>query len=123
MFADLVIEQREVSVLTTYTRTLKKRDDAIPRMMAAIREFGFRVPLLITGDNLVIDGEVRLEAARALGMTTVPVIVADDLTPTQVRTFRLSVNRSATWAEWDQEELKLEFSPPLTALPSLNSTG
>lgn len=110
MFADLVIEQREVSVLTTYTRTLKKRDDAIPRMMAAIREFGFRVPLLITGDNLVIDGEVRLEAARALGMTTVPVIVADDLTPTQVRTFRLSVNRSATWAEWDQEELKLEFA-------------
>src|SRR5262245_64344959 len=78
-------------------------------MCASIREFGFKIPILAKSDGLVVDGHLRLKAAEKLGITEVPVILCDDWTDAQVKAFRLLVNRSVTWADWDTELLSLEM--------------
>ena len=92
-----------------YARNPRRNDHAVPAIAAAIREFGFRVPILAKSDGLVVDGHLRLKAARQLGLETVPVALADDLTDTQVKAFRLSVNRMAELADWDEDLLRLEL--------------
>jgi DNA modification methylase len=78
-------------------------------MAASIREFGFKIPVLARSDGEVVDGHLRLKAAKKLGLTQVPVILCDEWTPAQVKAFRLMVNRSVTWAEWDEDLLSLEL--------------
>jgi len=109
-----VIEHQELEYwpldrFVEYARNPRKNDHAVPRVAAAIREFGFKVPILARSDGLVVDGHLRLKAARSLGLETVPVLLADDLTDTQIKAFRISVNRMADLAEWDQELLALEL--------------
>jgi hypothetical protein len=96
--------------LVDYERNPRKNDAQVSKMVAAINEFGFRIPIVARStDGLVIDGHLRLKAARKLKMTEVPVAIADDLSEQQIRAFRLLANRSATWAKWDDELLRLEF--------------
>jgi DNA modification methylase len=78
-------------------------------MVQALKEFGFRIPILARGDGEVIDGHLRLKAALEMGLETVPVITADDMTPEQIRAFRILVNKSASWAEWDEALLVEEI--------------
>lgn len=106
---DLQIEQWPIERLVPYCRNPRKNDDAVPRMAGLIKEFGFKVPIVARSDGEVIDGHLRLKAARHLGLETVPVVLADDWTPAQVKAFRLAVNKSAEWAEWDEDLLKLEI--------------
>lgn len=120
---NLKIEEWPVERLTPSTTPLRQNDAVVPRMVEALRAFGFRVPLLAKSDGEVIDGHLRLKAALALGMTTVPVILADDLTPTQVRTFRLLVNRSATWADWAEDALRVELASLQQLEVDLTLTG
>ena len=117
------IELWPVEKLEAYQRDLKDREKALPKMVDALREWGFRIPLLVSGDGEIIDGKMRYLAAVQLGMTEVPVVVASDLTPTQIRTFRLLVNRSATWAEWDAEALGEELAELRLDLSDLSLTG
>jgi ParB-like chromosome segregation protein Spo0J len=65
--------------------------------------------MLVRSDGEIVDGHLRLKAARKLGMTEVPIIRCDEWSAAQVKAFRLMVNRSATWAEWDEELLAIEF--------------
>src|SRR5215472_15664340 len=95
--------------LIFYARNPRKNDDAVDRMCSSIREFGFKIPVLARSDGEVVDGHLRLKAARKLGMSEVPVILCDEWTPAQVKAFRLMVNRSVTWADWDEELLSLEL--------------
>ena len=95
--------------LIDYARNPRKNDHAVDKVAAAIREFGFRVPIVAKSDGLVVDGHLRLKAARKLGLAEVPVVLADDLTDAQVKAFRISVNRMAELAEWDSELLALEL--------------
>ena len=95
--------------LIDYARNPRKNDHAVDRVAAAIREFGFRVPIIAKSDGLVVDGHLRLKAAKKLGLETVPVMLADDLTDAQIKAFRISVNRMADLAEWDNELLALEL--------------
>ena len=95
--------------LIDYARNPRKNDHAVDRVAAAIKEFGFRVPIIAKSDGLVVDGHLRLKAARKLGLAEVPVVLADDLTDAQVKAFRISVNRMAELAEWDNELLALEL--------------
>ena len=120
---ELKIEQWPVERLRPYGRELKVTDKALPQMVDALRQWGFRIPLLVTGDGEIVDGKTRYRAALELRMETVPVIVADDLTPTQVRTFRLLVNRSATWADWNDEALRAEMAELRLELDDLRLTG
>ena len=103
------IEIRRIDRLIPYARNPRKNDQALERMCASIREFGFKVPCLARSDGEVVDGHLRLKAARRLGITEVPVILCDEWTPAQVKAFRLLVNRSVTWADWDEELLALEL--------------
>jgi hypothetical protein len=92
-----------------YCGNPRKNDQAVDRMAASIREFGFKIPVLARSDGEVVDGHLRLKAAQKLGLDEIPVIICDEWTPAQVKAFRLMVNRSATWADWDFELLELEM--------------
>ena len=101
--------------LVFYARNPRKNDAAVDRMCASIREFGFKIPVLARSDGEVVDGHLRLKAARKLGSwpggdtSQIPVILCDEWTPQQVKAFRLMVNRSVAWADWDEELLALEL--------------
>src|SRR5882672_5458699 len=103
------IEIWHIDRLVLYARNPRKNDAAVDRMCSSIREFGFKVPVLARSDGEVVDGHLRLKAARKLRITEVPVILCDGWTPAQVKAFRLMVNRSVAWADWDEELLALEL--------------
>src|SRR5258705_10928588 len=92
-------------------------------MCGRIREFGFKIPVLARSNGEVVDGHLRLKAARKLNITEVPVILCDEWTPAQVKAFRLMVNRSVTWADWDEELLALELQELNAADFDLDLTG
>jgi len=104
------LEYWPVSDLIEYARNPRKNDHAVDKVAAAIREFGFRVPILAKSDKTVVDGHLRLKAAKKLGLETVPVMLCDDMSDAQIKAFRISVNRVAEFAEWDDELLRVEFA-------------
>src|ERR1017187_5155297 len=85
------METWSIDRLIPYARNPRKNDRAVDRMCGSIREFGFKIPCLIRSDGEVIDGHLRLKAARKLGITDIPVILCDEWTPAQVKAFRLLV--------------------------------
>jgi len=103
------METWPINRLIPYGPNPRKNDQAVDRMCASIREFGFKIPCLVRGDGEIVDGHLRLKAACKLGLSEVPVILCDEWTPAQVKAFRLLVNRSVTWADWDEELLALEL--------------
>jgi len=109
--------------LVFYVRNPRKNDAAVDRMCSSIREFGFKVPVLARSDGEVVDGHLRLKAARKLEITEIPVILCDEWTAAQVKAFRLLVNRSVTWADWDEELLSLELQELNEADFDLDLTG
>src|SRR6185503_4219264 len=106
-----------------YARNPRKNDHVVDRMVSSIREFGFRIPVLARSNGDVIDGHLRIKAAEKLGLTEIPVIPCDDWTESQVRAFRLLVNRSVSWADWDMELLSLEMLDLKGAGFDLDLTG
>ena len=112
-----------VSKLIRYIRNPRKNDAVVDRICASIREYGFVVPILAKADGTVIDGDLRLKGAIKQGMAEVPVIVCDGWSESQVKAFRLMVNRSVTWAEWDDELLSLELQELAAADFNLELTG
>ena len=106
---EIKFEHWPTSRLLPYARNPRKNDHVVDQMAAAITEFGFRIPIIAKSTGEVVDGHLRLKAALRLGLETVPVILADDLTPAQIKAFRILANRSATWADWDEDLLRLEL--------------
>src|SRR5262249_54909902 len=96
------IVTRPISSLIPYVRNPRKNDAVVDQMVASIKEFGFKIPILAKSDGAVIDGHLRLKAVQRLGIAEVPVILCDDWSESQVKAFRLLVNRSANWAQWDE---------------------
>src|SRR3954466_10298167 len=96
----LQIESWSLGRLIPYARNPRKNDAAVDKMIGSIKEFGFKIPVLARSDGEVVDGHLRLKAAKKLGITEVPVILCDEWTPAQVKAFRLLVNRSVAWADW-----------------------
>ena len=103
------LESWPTDSLIEYARNPRKNDHAVDRVAAAIREFGFRVPILAKSDKTIVDGHLRLKAAKKLGLEEVPVLLCDDMTDVQVRAFRLSVNKVSEFADWDDEMLRVEL--------------
>jgi hypothetical protein len=120
---ELQHEMRSVDSIVIYDRNPRKNDEAVAMMAAAIKEYGFKVPLLIKSTGDLIDGHLRLKAAKKLKMESVPVIVVDDLTDAQIKAFRISINRMAELAEWDEELLSLEFDDLKELGVSIEKTG
>ena len=104
------LEYWTIDRLIEYARNPRKNDHAVERVSSVIHEFGFRVPILVKSDGSVIDGHLRIKAARKLNLEKVPVIICDDMTETQIKAFRLSVNKVAELADWDEEMLGLELA-------------
>lgn len=98
-----------IEKIIPYARNPRRNERAIATVAASLKEFGWRQPIVVDEDMVVIAGHTRLEAARQLGMTEVPVHIARGLTPAQVRAYRLMDNRAAENAEWDEELLGLEL--------------
>src|SRR6202050_2934954 len=117
------IQTWSIDRLVFYASNPRKNDAAVDRMCESIREFGFKIPCLVRSDGEVIAGNLRLKAARKLGIKEIPIILCDEWTPAQVKAFRLMVNRSATWADWDEELLALELADLQTAEFDLALTG
>ena len=109
MEAHLKFETWPIGKLVEYARNPRKNDHAVDKIAGAIKEFGFRVPVVAKSDGLVVDGHLRLKAAKKLGLKDIPVILADDMTDAQIKAFRISVNRMAEFAEWDNDLLALEL--------------
>jgi DNA modification methylase len=109
--------------LVFYARNPRKNDAVVDRMCSSIREFGFKIPVLARSDGEVVDGHLRLKAAKKLRIAEVPVILCDEWTPAQVKAFRLMVNRSVAWADWDEELLALELQELNEADFDLSLTG
>lgn len=105
----LKVETWPIEKLIPYCRNPRKNDAQVDRMASAIKEFGFRIPIVAKSDGSVVDGHLRLKAAQKLGLKEVPVALADELTEAQVKAFRLLANKSANWAEWETDLLKLEL--------------
>jgi DNA modification methylase len=108
-FNHLQLEHWPINRLIAYARNPRKNDHAVDQMAAVIAEFGFRIPVVAKSNGELIDGHLRLKAAHKLGLSSVPVVLADELTDGQIKAFRLLANRSATWADWDDELLRLEL--------------
>jgi DNA modification methylase len=125
----LQIQTWPIDRFVFYARNPRKNDAAVDRMCGSIREFGMKVPVLARSDGEVVDGHLRLKAARKLeswpgGDTAqIPVILCDEWTPQQVKAFRLMVNRSVAWADWDEELLALELHELSEADFDLSLTG
>ena len=82
---DMPVETWSLGRFVPYARNPRKNDDAVDRMCASIREFGFKIPVLARSDGEVVDGHLRLKAAQKLGLPEVPVALADDLTEAQIK--------------------------------------
>ena len=104
------IEMKKVSELVPYERNPRNNENAVAAVAASIKEFGFKVPIVVDKDNVIVAGHTRLAAAQQLGLQEVPVIVADDLTPAQIKAFRLADNKTAELADWDFELLDNELA-------------
>jgi len=103
------IIEMKLEDLTPYENNPRNNADAISLVANSIREFGFKVPIIVDVDNVIVAGHTRYLAAQQLVMETVPCIKADDLTPEQVKAFRLADNKVGEVATWDNELLNLEF--------------
>jgi len=103
------IHQIKTSEIKAYSGNPRKNDIAVEAVAASIKQFGFKVPLVITADYEIVCGHTRLKAAIVLEHDTVPCIIADDLTPKQIKAFRLADNKVAELAEWDMELLETEL--------------
>lgn len=113
------IEEISINDVIPYEANPRKNDGAVDAVANSIREFGFRVPIIIDRENIIIAGHTRLKAAEKLGLETVPVVRADDLTKEQVRAFRLADNKVGEIAGWDFEMLANE----LTELEGFDMSG
>jgi len=112
------IESVALNKIIPYIRNPRKNENAIEKVASSIKEFGFRQPIVVDSENVIIAGHTRFEAAKRLGLDVVPIHVADGLTEQQAKAYRIADNRVGQEAEWDYDLLKLELeeldNPELT---------
>lgn len=103
------IIEKSIESIIPYDKNPRFNDEAVKYVAESIQQFGFKVPIIIDQDNVIIAGHTRLKAAKELGYETVPCVLADDLTPEQVKAFRLADNKVAEYSEWDMDLLQSEL--------------
>lgn len=103
------IKNMKINDLIPYENNPRNNEGAIEYVANSIKQFGFKVPIVVDKDNVIVAGHTRWLAASALEMDEVPVVVADDLTPAQIRAFRIADNKVAEKASWDYSKLGVEI--------------
>jgi len=106
----LKVVQRPIDEIKPYEKNPRVNDQAVEAVAASIREFGFRQPIVVDEGGVIICGHTRYKAAKKLGLARVPVHVATDLTPEQIRAYRIADNKTGELATWDMELLPIEIA-------------
>jgi DNA modification methylase len=104
-----MIVQKKISDLKAYENNPRNNDAAVDAVANSIKSFGFKVPVIIDKDNVIVCGHTRVKACEKLGIDEVPCVIADDLTEDQIKAFRLADNKTAELAEWDFSKLEEEM--------------
>jgi DNA modification methylase len=104
------IEMWQIGQVKPYEKNPRKNEGAIDAVAKSIREFGFRVPIVVDGEGVIIAGHTRLKAAEQLGLSEVPVHVARELSPDQVKALRIADNKLHELSSWDMELLPIELA-------------
>jgi hypothetical protein len=106
----MLVGMRNVADIKPYAHNPRNNDHAVAAVAASIREFGFRQPLVLDEDDVIVVGETRFKAAKQLGLKEIPVHVARGLTPAQLKAFRIADNKTAELPDWDYELLVRELA-------------
>jgi ParB-like chromosome segregation protein Spo0J len=118
------IQELPLDKLIPYARNPRaNREQAIIKVVASLKEFGWRQPIVVDPEMVIIAGHTRYEAAKRLGWTIAPVHVAEGLTPAQMKAYRIADNRTGQEAEWDYELLRLELEDLKAVELDLDLTG
>jgi DNA modification methylase len=119
----MLVEERDVTTIFPYPNNPRVNDEAVDAVAASIRAFGWRVPIVVDEQGVILAGHTRYLAALKLGLAKVPVHVAVGLTEAQARAYRLADNRTAAIARWDEEKLPIELAALQEAGFDLALTG
>ena len=103
------IVYKRVDEIIPYEKNPRINDAAVDAVAQSIKEFGFRVPIVLDKNNVIITGHTRLRSAKSIGLTEVPCIIADNLTPEQVQAYRIADNKTGEIAEWNYDLLPIEL--------------
>lgn len=106
---EMKIEYKGIEELIPYENNPRINDHAVDYVANSIKEFGFKNPIIIDKDNIIVAGHTRLKACEKLGIKRVPTIIADDLTEDQIKAFRIADNKVAEFSNWDLGKLDLEL--------------
>src|SRR5580692_13176308 len=117
------VEERPIDSIRPYENNPRVNDAAVDAVAASVKEFGFRQPIVVDEEGVIIVGHTRYKAALKLGLETVPVHVAVGLTPAQAKAYRLADNQTATLSQWDDDKLPLELAELQGMDFDLNLTG
>lgn len=104
------IELRNMTAIKPYPNNPRINDDAVDSVAVSIKEFGFRQPIVVDSEGVIICGHTRFKAAQKLGLEKVPVHVAKDLSPEQIKAYRIADNKTAELAEWNYDLLPIELA-------------
>lgn len=104
------IVEKVVDELIPYENNPRKNDEAVDYVIESISNFGYKQPIVIDKDNVIVCGHTRLKALKKMGIKKVPCIMADDLTPQQIKAYRLADNKVAEKAGWDFPKLEIELN-------------
>ena len=108
--AEIKVIECKLRDIIPYDKNPRKNEKAVDAVMESIKQFGFKNPIIVDENMVIISGHTRRLAALKLSMETVPVVIAKDLTEEQVRAFRLADNRVASFSSWDEKKLKEEIA-------------
>lgn len=106
---DLEIKYLNIKMIKPYERNPRKNDDAVAHVEESIKQYGFKVPIVIDKNNIIVAGHTRYKAAQNLGIKSVPCIIADDLTDEQIKAYRIADNKVADFSLWDNTLLLEEL--------------
>lgn len=106
----MIIQDLQIDSLREYEHNPRQNEQAVEAVAESIKQFGFRVPVVVDKNRTIIAGHTRVKAAAQLGLDAVPCIVAEDLSPEQVKAFRLADNKTGELAEWDWDLLEQELA-------------
>src|SRR5262245_20135538 len=119
----MLVELRSLDTIKPYLGNPRKNDAAVQAVATSIRAFGFRSPIVVDEDGVILAGHTRYLAARKLGLTEVPVHVAAGLSPEQARAYRIADNQTANLSSWDDDKLVIELMGLQSAGVDLDLTG
>ena len=114
------IVEKRIDEIRPYEKNPRKNDGAVKAVAESLRQFGWKQPIVIDGDGVIIVGHTRYKAAKSLDMEKVPCLVAEDLSPDQVKAYRLADNKVAEASEWDVDMLEAELAEIMDSLPEID---